>query len=117
MGAMSQEACDDSFAQARSFFATHIPELPVRYASCHSWLLDPQLAWYLPADSNIIRFQRRFRPAREGDPGNEDTLNFVFRSPDTPLEALPQRTTLERAVVRHIREGGQWLIGHSWLEL
>jgi hypothetical protein len=117
MGPMTPEACDASFAQARTFFATHFPDQPVRYATCDSWLLDGQLANYLPAESNIVQFQRRFRPAGDGEPGNNDILNFVFRSPGTPIDELPQRTTLERAVVQHIRDGHTWRVRNGWLPL
>jgi hypothetical protein len=113
---MSPRACDDAFTAARLFFRTHFPEEMPRLAVCHSWLLDEQLAEYLPEDSNIIRFQRRFQPAYIPDPNNRPTLEFVFRTPDRPLHALPQRTTLERAVVAHIRNGRQWRGGVGWLQ-
>ncbi len=116
MGPMSPEACDDSFAAARPFFRKHFPEERPALAVCHSWLLDDQLGEYLPESSNIIRFQQRFRQAYRPEPNNRPTLEFVFRTPDRPLDELPQRTTLERAVVRHLRDGRQWHGGVGWLE-
>jgi GNAT-like C-terminal domain/N-acyltransferase N-terminal domain len=117
MGPMTPEACDDAFAQAHAFFARHYPEETYRFATCHSWLLDPQLGDYLPPESNIIRFQQRFRLAYTPDYGDRGTLEFVFRTPDHPLDDLPQRTTLERAVVRHLRDGKHWHGGAGWLSL
>lgn len=116
MGPMTPEACDASFTAARPFFQKHFPAERPALAVCHSWLLDEQLNDYLPETSNIIRFQQRFRPAYRPEPNNRPTLEFVFRTPDRPLDELPQRTTLERAVVRHIRDGGQWRGGVGWLE-
>ena len=58
---MTAEACDASFAWAPRFFARHFPEDDYRVATCGSWLLDEQLAEYLPETSNIVQFQRRFR--------------------------------------------------------
>ena len=29
----------------------------------------------------------------------------------------PQRSTLERAIVDHLRSGGHWHLGHGWFEL
>jgi hypothetical protein len=116
-GPFPPDACDASFAQARAFFATHFPEERYEIAVCHSWLLDEQLADYLPESSNIVQFQRRFRQAYRPDPNNRTTLEFVFRTPDAPLDDLPQTTTLECAVVRHIREGRHWHGGMGWLEL
>jgi hypothetical protein len=117
LGPMTPEACDDAFNRARVFFARHYPEETYRFATCHSWLLDPQLGNYLPPESNIIRFQRRFRPAYTPDDGDRGTLEFVFRTPDLPLDDLPQHTTLERAVVQHLRDGKHWHGGAGWLPL
>jgi len=116
MGPMSPEACDASFAAARPFFREHFPEELPALGVCHSWLLDKQLSDYLPATSNILRFQQRFRHAYRPEPNNRTTLEFVFRTPDCPLDELPQRTTLERAVVQHIRDGRQWHGGVGWME-
>lgn len=117
MGPMTPDACDESFQQAREFFPRHFPEESYEIAVCHSWLLDDQLAEYLPESSNIIQFQRRFRPAYRPEANNRITLEFVFRTPDRPLDELPQDSTLERAVVTHIREGKHWHGGMGWMEL
>ena len=117
-GPFSAEACDASFAQAVPFFAQHFPEDRYEVGICHSWLLDPQLAEYLPEASNIVRFQRRFQPINELPADNAGTLRFVFGiDPDLPLDAYPQRTTLERAVIGHIRAGRHWRGGVGWLRL
>lgn len=116
MGPLPPEACDAAFAEARSFFRRHFPDEAPRLALCHSWLLDEQLGGYLLETSNIIQFQRRFREAYRPAANNRPTLEFVFRTPDRPLDELPQRTTLERAVVQHIRDGRQWHGGVGWME-
>jgi hypothetical protein len=118
LGPLSPEACDRSLALAVEFFARHFADEPYRAALCHSWLLDPQLRKYLPADSNIVRFQERFRRAPE-DPEPEDTepVQFVFGDPELAVESLPRRTALERAVGDHLRGGGHWYIGHGWFAL
>lgn len=116
MGPMSPGACDAAFAAARPFLHRHYPEETPRLAVCNSWLLDAQLGAYLPEDSNIIRFQRRFQLAYTPAVNNRPTLEFVFRTPDRPLDELPQRTTLERAIVRHIRDGRHWHGGVGWME-
>ncbi|MET7619599.1 acyltransferase domain-containing protein [Streptomyces sp. NPDC005408] len=118
LGPITPEACDRSLALGREFFARHFPEEPYRIAVCHSWLLDPQLAGYLPEESNIIRFQDRFRTAyeiKEADDG--DAVGFVFGDPELPPDTLPRRTTLERAIGDHLRAGRHWHCGHGWLEI
>jgi hypothetical protein len=116
-GPLSPEACDGSFAQADSFFVRHFPETPTRLAICTSWLLDPQLADYLAPESNIMRFQRRFTLVGDGYDGDADVLRFVFHRIAPNIDELPQRTTLERAIVAHLRAGKQWRDRTGWLAL
>ena len=116
-GPLTPEACDDSLAQARPFFARHFPETPTRLAICTSWLLDPQLADYLAPDSNVVRFGRRFTLVGEGSDGDADVLRFVFHRIGPGVDDLPQRTTLERAIVAHLRAGRHWRNRTGWVEL
>ncbi|MFE9356600.1 acyltransferase domain-containing protein [Streptomyces olivaceoviridis] len=114
-GPLTPSACDRSLALAREFFARCFPEERPVAVLCHSWLLDPQLRRYLPADSNILRFQERFRIARElSEPADTEPVRFVFGDPDLPVATLPRRTSVERAVGDHLRAGGHWYIGHGW---
>ncbi|MGW2646059.1 acyltransferase domain-containing protein [Streptomyces sp. NPDC001393] len=114
-GPLTPSACDRSLARAREFFAVHFPEERPVAALCHSWLLDPQLKRYLPADSNIVRFQDRFRTVREDtEPADTEPVQFVFGDPDLSVAELPARTSVERAVRDHLRAGGHWYIGRGW---
>jgi len=117
-GPLTPVACDRSLEHARAFFARCYPGEHYAIATCHSWLLDPQLRERLPAESNIVRFQSRFHTAyvspEEFDRG---TIGFVFGDPEAPLDALPRHSSLQRAVVDHLRAGGHWHVGHGWLEL
>lgn len=117
-GPMTPEACDDSVARAREFFARHFPDEPARLAVCHSWLLDPQLKRYLPAESNIVRFQDRFHIAYVSDEAEDDTpIAFVFGGTQTPRERLPRRTSVQRAILGHLDAGGHWFPGHGWFAM
>ncbi|WP_217235632.1 acyltransferase domain-containing protein [Streptomyces sp. AC555_RSS877] len=118
LGPLSPAACDRSLALAGEFFARYFPEEKYRAALCHSWLLDPQLKRYLAADSNIVRFQERFRVAREDtEPADTEPVRFVFGDPELAADALPRRTAVERAVGDHLRAGRHWYIGHGWIPL
>lgn len=111
-GPLTPEAVSASLDAARAFFPRHFPDEHYTTFSCGSWLLDPQLAEYLPEDSNIVRFQRRFElepyEEPEGIDGDVEVLRFVFRSLTTPLDQLPRRTVLQRAVVDHLKAGRHW---------
>ncbi|MEV6106622.1 acyltransferase domain-containing protein [Streptomyces sp. NPDC051940] len=124
-GPLDPEECEESYRRAREFFPRYFPRWyapgePVRMA-CVSWLLDPQLATYLPESSNIVRFQRRYEldGQREGGTAgvltnaDRDIVEFVFRREvATPQDVarLQARTTLERAVVGHIGRGEHWQV-------
>jgi hypothetical protein len=85
-----------------------------RVAVCHSWLLDPQLAEYLPPKSNIIQFQRRFQPAYQPKPDDHGILRFVFGQAGIDRASAPRRTRLERAVLDHLDAGRHWHGGAGW---
>jgi hypothetical protein len=113
-GPMTPEAVDASLDEARAFFPRHFPDELYTEFSCGSWLLDPQLAEYLPEDSNIVAFQRRFTlepfEEAEGQDGDVEVLRFVFRTVTTPLHELPRRTVLQRAIVDHLQAGRHWQV-------
>src|SRR5262249_22697493 len=100
-----------------AFNGLHSDEPPL-VATCTSWLLDEQLSEYLPAGSNIMRFAQRFELVPGSLNYDEGILNFVFGAGlKKELDDLPQRTTLERAVVEHIRSGRHWRLRTGWLSL
>ncbi|MGW5667432.1 acyltransferase domain-containing protein [Micromonospora sp. NPDC003776] len=117
-GTLDPAAVDEALVMARDFFPRHFPDEPCRFATCVSWLLDEQLTEYLPAESNILRFQRRFRLLPS--PGTDDSatmVQFVFNRPISELDRLPRDTTLQRAVVDHIRSGRVWTFRTGWFPL
>jgi hypothetical protein len=111
-GPLTPEAVEASLDEARAFFPRHFPGESYTMFSCGSWLLDPQLTEYLPGDSNIIRFQRRFElepyEEPEGLDADVEVLRFVFRSLTTPLDELPRDSVLQRAVIEHLKAGRHW---------
>jgi GNAT-like C-terminal domain/N-acyltransferase N-terminal domain len=120
-GRLDPDACDDSFAQARDFFPRCFGEQPAAF-NCHSWLMDDQLAAYLPESSNIIRFQRRFDRFTDRELANWAPMEHLFHRRfegahqlAAALDELPQGTTLHRAIVTHLRSGGQWYNRTGWL--
>jgi hypothetical protein len=116
-GPLAPDACDQALRLARGFFPRHFPEERYQVVICSSWLLDDQLGAYLAPTSNIMRFQRRFRLLPGGVDGDEDILRFVFRRAAPALDELPRRSSLERAVVDHLRAGRHWKVRTGWFEL
>ncbi|MHB9133937.1 MAG: acyltransferase domain-containing protein [Armatimonadota bacterium] len=121
-GKMDFDACGESLRQALEFFPRHFPELPKAVAFiCNTWLFDAQYQDLLPAESNIVRFQREFYlfPLRSDE--NEPFFR-VFGGKPADLHAAPRDSTLQRALLdatlagRHLHcAGGFALIeGFVW---
>ncbi|WP_051342163.1 acyltransferase domain-containing protein [Pseudonocardia spinosispora] len=107
--------CDRAFADATGFFAHHFPLDSYRIAHCRAWLLDPQLAEYLPRGSNILRFAERFRLLPGEADGDQAVLHWVLESVDPWV--LDPTTSLQRAALAHLRAGGHWHTRLGWLPL
>ena len=132
-GVLDFDECNQSMARASEFFPRHFPDQPVHYMlALLGWMLDKQLTDYLPPESNLLRFQRRFNivPAeKQEEPmagwtgGDRAMLKFVFNrtvgsaDPSQLLDELPQETTLQRAFVTHVRSGKHWYQRTGWYPL
>jgi GNAT-like C-terminal domain/N-acyltransferase N-terminal domain len=116
-GSLEFAECEASYAAAQPFFDRFFPVPGRRLATCSSWLLDDQLAEYLPATSNIVKFQRAFHLMPGWRDGDGNVLTFVFRNrgndPDHPVV----KTSLERAVVAHLEAGRHWRWRSGWRDL
>ncbi len=109
-------ALDQSIAEARGLLGTVWPVDQRRLATCQTWMLDDRLVDYLAPTSNIVAFQSRFTMLARWQEDDEDVLEFVFRRPNADLDDLPQTTSLERAVVRVLREGHHWRNRTGWFD-
>jgi hypothetical protein len=116
-GPLTPDACDDSLRRAGTFFADQFGEGGSRVATCTSWLMDDQLAAYLPPESNILEFQRRFELVPGARDADAETFGFVFGRMPASLDELTPRTGLERALVDHVRAGGHWRMRTGWLRV
>lgn len=102
---LTPEACAESLRQARAFTERYFPDWSDAPMTCESWLLSPALPRLLPADSNIVRFQRMFDIIGV-EPESEAWREWVFRRNPAPIAELPEDTSLRRAVKSHLLNGG-----------
>lgn len=130
-GSFAPEAVEASFARVEPFFTHHFPELRLLGLHCASWLLDPQLAEDLSPSSNIVSFGRRWELTEAKNPGDADVLFFVFSRRGDPqqiaetgnpiagidLTDLPRDTSLQRAVLSRLDNGGHWQVRTGHLPL
>lgn len=116
-GRLDPDACDRAFAEARLFFPDRFPEHITSF-SCRSWLMDAQVGDCLPHDSNIRRFQQRFTAFTDVETADWSPLDHIFQIRPVAqelLDELPQVTTLQRAVVAHLRAGRHWYLRTGWV--
>jgi len=76
-GALTPEACYDSFARAKVFFDRYFPDFIYEYACCNSWMLDDTLLPLLGEGSNVAKFQAMFLPVRRIE--SDSIISFTFR--------------------------------------
>lgn len=104
---MSHELCRQSYGEAVEFAKMYFPEQQVRAFVCTSWLLSPQFPRLLPADSNIVRFQRDYyiTPVCSDESQTLERV-FGFGTELADLPRLPRDTSLQRAVHDYLSAGG-----------
>jgi len=103
---LTRENIDKANSDALKYIGAAFPRLDFKAVYCISWLLDPTLSDLLPEGSGIRRFQSdylRFPTASLG----QAVFTFLFdlTAPPAELSALPEDTSLQRAVKRHYLEG------------
>lgn len=111
----SPSSVDESLTSAKTFFSEHYPELANCEYRCHSWLLDSQLKGMLSENSNIISFQNRFEIFDEGEIGTE-FIEWLYHTKATDYHDLPEKTSLQRNMKKHILSGGVILNAYGRLK-
>ncbi|WJH33702.1 hypothetical protein N6H14_27405 [Paenibacillus sp. CC-CFT747] len=68
--------------------------------------MDPALGRILPPESNLVKFQRFFKPLPVV--GSEhQTYDLVFDDPNVDLSAFRPVTSLQRAIIKHVKQGNK----------
>lgn len=101
--------CLDSVLMAEKIFPQCFPERPFKKFYSHTWMFTAQLKDFLPQESNIMQFNKQFH--KLPFPGGIKYLwEFVFPLGTSPenIENLPRDTSLRRAVIDHIKRGGEF---------
>jgi hypothetical protein len=111
---MTHELCGQSIREALDFFPRHFPDRPAKGLVCASWFLDRQFEEIMPPSSNVVRFQQEMYllPAAWEDSG---TLKAVFGYGTSNLAGVQCSTSMQRAVARHMAQGGRFRGGMCFL--
>jgi hypothetical protein len=114
-GPMDHAQCGESLRRAIPFYTNLFPERPFKAFTCSSWLLDPQFEQYMPADSNIVRFLSEFYLYPLQHANDHQTYERVFDDMKIDIAKAPQKTSLQRIIVNHVKSGNRWRGGGSIL--
>lgn len=103
---LRREELDCSYNMAQRFFSQGrlCPFGRPKAIMCESWLLAPVLNELLPPNSGIRRFAGDYR-LYDIDKEDQEFYQWIFGG-YKPLEELPGRTSLQRAVTQHLTAGG-----------
>jgi len=114
-GPLLHSDCGASLQQAVEFFPRYFPEYGFNALTCESWLLDGQFESHISPSSNIVRFLREFYLYPLPNADDKQTFERVFGRNIEDIKNAPQDTSLQRAVVKHVSNGGRWRMGGGML--
>ena len=102
---LTPEACSESYAMAKEFFADKVGNpCPI---VCSSWLLYPMHEQILPKHTNTYKFFKSFDIfSSKTDRGRSD-LWRIFDTMEKRIDKLPADTSLRRAYIEHLKNGGK----------
>ena len=109
---LDEGACEKSYTWAREFFR-EIYGMEKCVFICGSWLLHPWMQEVLPESSAIIRFQKKFK-LYWVEQNVAAAVGWIFPNcKDKDISQYPTDTSLRRAAVQRIREGGTIGVAHG----
>ena len=99
---MTKEALACSYKWAAEFFNNYEYE----YIYCDTWLLSPALKDMLPEGSRILNFMADYEILSTA-PDAKDFMTRVYVKEYPDYASLPENTSLQRAVKKHLLAGGK----------
>jgi hypothetical protein len=112
-GSLDNQLCRKSMQDALVFFKKYYPDINIKGFKCTSWLLDNQLPDILHSQSNIVQFQKLFNLFPQSG-GDTQALERVFGSASIDISSTPQKTSLQKAFVKHHKNGGRFRLGGGY---
>ncbi|HBE04260.1 MAG TPA: hypothetical protein DC049_17560, partial [Spirochaetia bacterium] len=109
-GPLDIPQCVESIKAAEIFFPRYFPSWNFSAFTCQSWLCDSQLADYLEPDSNIIKFLKLFRLYPLPHANDHNLFTQIFGRVLSDYNEIPEKSSLHRAIKKHIQQGGKWRI-------
>ncbi len=100
------ELCKNSFEKTREIVKKCYPEKNIKAFYCFSWMVEKRLKDIIGKETNITKFADMFEGFPTKSPGT-GVYGFLFNcAPDIPNVDLPENTSMQRAVKKHLCDGG-----------
>ena len=103
---LSPALYEESFARAKAFFKDTFPTDQPALFVCHSWLLYPDTTKFVPPHLNVYKFLSEFT-ILDSHYNNGEDLWRLFDTLEQHPDRLPADTSLRRAFVAHLQNGGR----------
>jgi len=112
---LKKESVLQSLNDFYCFRDTYFPEWKNVRMVCDSWMLAPALEELLSESSNVLSFKRMF----EIEHANEDAMwfmGFIYPGYGVVDENLPETTSLQRKMKKHLLEGKKVGVAKGYLK-
>lgn len=103
---LTEESCKEAYLLAKSFWKDHVAQESCPFV-CHSWLLDPHLEDFLPKNTNTYRFFKSFDIYHSIPDKNRTSLWRLFDTMEQDPDKLPADTSMRRAFIDYLKNGGR----------
>ena len=100
-----KERCLSSFERAKHIFKTYYPEYEYKCFTCYSWLMEKRLKEIIGKETNITRFADLFHAFPTCSDGKAHYSIFKMGK-DVPYSDYPENTSIQKAVKKHLLDGG-----------
>ncbi|MBR6747617.1 MAG: hypothetical protein IKM07_01660 [Clostridia bacterium] len=108
------DVVDQSLVYGKEFLAKYFPDFHYKAFICSSWLLGTDLAQFVREDSNILKFQSRFRIGLAFRNGFS-IFDNVFNVPKhCPIEELVPTNRFQREILEMVKAGGTLYSGRGY---
>jgi RimJ/RimL family protein N-acetyltransferase len=112
-GPLHEKDCLQAYKAAAKFYKKNFPG-KVIWFTCSSWLLYPQNKKMLPAESNIVKFMKKYDIfACQVDDKKEDLWRIFYQESHKPASELPRTTSLQRACADWLQAGRSLGVGQG----
>ena len=111
---LTERACREAYLLAKEFFRDEVQNDPCPFV-CHSYLLYPDNAHFLPPHTNTYRFLKSFDIYEVEVDKERENLWRMFDTQEKNVDKLPTDTSMRRAFVAHLKNGGKMGCGRGVL--